>query len=108
MTSDQPTRLWGGRFNGGPADAMAALSASVHFDWRLAPYDIEQTRAHAKVLQAAGLLAADELALVDSALTVIAKAVASGAMVPDARDEDVHTAIEFGREDEAVPVVRAP
>ena len=94
MTSDQPTRLWGGRFNGGPADAMAALSASVHFDWRLAPYDIEQTRAHAKVLQAAGLLAADELALVDSALTVIAAAVASGAMVPDARDEDVHTAIE--------------
>ena len=94
MTSDQPTRLWGGRFNGGPADAMAALSASVHFDWRLAPYDIEQTRAHAKVLQAAGLLAADELALVDSALTVIAAAVVSGAMVPDARDEDVHTAIE--------------
>ena len=94
MTSDQPTRLWGGRFNGGPADAMAALSASVHFDWRLAPYDIEQTRAHAKVLEAAGLLAADELALVDSALTVIAEAVASGAMVPDARDEDVHTAIE--------------
>lgn len=94
MTSDQPTRLWGGRFKGGPADAMAALSASVHFDWRLAPYDIEQTRAHAKVLQAAGLLAADELALVDSALTAIAAAVASGAMVPDARDEDVHTAIE--------------
>ncbi len=94
MTSDQPTRLWGGRFKGGPADAMAALSASVHFDWRLAPYDIEQTRAHAKVLQAAGLLGADELALVDSALTAIAAAVASGAMVPDARDEDVHTAIE--------------
>ncbi|PHX61155.1 MAG: argininosuccinate lyase [Actinobacteria bacterium] len=94
MTSDQPTRLWGGRFKGGPADAMAALSASVHFDWRLAPYDIEQTRAHAKVLQVAGLLAADEFALVDSALTAIATAVASGAMVPDARDEDVHTAIE--------------
>jgi len=94
MTSDQPTRLWGGRFKGGPADAMAALSASVHFDWRLAPYDIEQTRAHAKVLQAAGLLGADELALVDSALTAIAAAVASGAMVPNARDEDVHTAIE--------------
>jgi argininosuccinate lyase len=73
---------------------MAALSASVHFDWRLAPYDIEQTRAHAKVLQAAGLLGTDELALVDSALTAIAAAVASGAMVPDARDEDVHTAIE--------------
>ena len=28
--------LWGGRFAGGPADALAALSKSTHFDWRLA------------------------------------------------------------------------
>ena len=25
--------LWGGRFAGGPAEAMAALSKSTHFDW---------------------------------------------------------------------------
>ena len=25
--------LWGGRFEGGPADALAALSKSTHFDW---------------------------------------------------------------------------
>ena len=29
MTAGEPTRLWGGRFAGGPADAMAALSLSV-------------------------------------------------------------------------------
>ena len=29
--------LWGGRFAGGPADALAELSRSTHFDWRLAP-----------------------------------------------------------------------
>ncbi len=33
-------RLWGGRFADGPAEALEKLSASVHFDWRLAPYDI--------------------------------------------------------------------
>src|SRR5258705_146683 len=33
--SDETLRLWGGRFSAGPADALAALSASVHFDWRL-------------------------------------------------------------------------
>ena len=33
-------RLWGGRFDGGPAEAMFALSRSTHFDWRLAPYDV--------------------------------------------------------------------
>jgi len=26
--------LWGGRFSGGPADALAALSVSTPFDWR--------------------------------------------------------------------------
>lgn len=94
MTGAQPTRLWGGRFQVGPADAMAALSASVQFDWRLAPYDIEQTRAHAGVLHAAGLLTADELTKVVDALAAIAAEVRTGALTPDANDEDVHTAIE--------------
>ena len=36
--------LWGGRFAGGPADALAELSRSTHFDWRLAPYDARALR----------------------------------------------------------------
>ena len=36
----KPTRLWGGRFESGPAEALARLSVSVQFDWRLAPYDL--------------------------------------------------------------------
>ena len=92
----EPTRLWGGRFASGPADAMAALSASVHFDWRLAPYDLRQTAAHARVLNGAGLLSSDELAQVIAALDVLAVDVASGAFQPDPGDEDVHTAIERG------------
>ncbi len=94
MTQAQPTRLWGGRFADGPSDAMAALSRSVHFDWRLAPYDIAQTQAHAKVLHDAKLLTADELALVTNALSALLIQVHSGEVIPDADDEDVHTAIE--------------
>ena len=47
--TDEPakTRLWGGRFTGRPSDALAKLSVSVHFDWRLAPYDLLASRAHA-------------------------------------------------------------
>ncbi len=92
----EPTRLWGGRFERGPAEAMAALSASVHFDWRLAPYDIRQTAAHARVLHGAGLLDAGELASVLEALEALAIDVRSGAFVPTPDDEDVHTAIERG------------
>jgi len=92
----EPTRLWGGRFASGPADAMAALSASVHFDWRLAPYDIRQTAAHARVLHRAGLLSQSELGEVIDSLDGLAADVASGAFVPGPDDEDVHTAIERG------------
>ena len=53
--------LWGGRFSGGPADALAALSVSTHFDWRLARYDIAGSRAHARALAQAGLLDAEQL-----------------------------------------------
>ena len=44
--------LWGGRFNKEPADSLAALSRSVHFDWRLAPYEIEVNLVHLKSLVA--------------------------------------------------------
>ncbi len=92
----QPVQLWGGRFASGPAEAMAALSASTHFDWRLAPYDIAGSRAHARVLHQAKLLTDDELAGMLTALDTLAADVASGAFTPTVADEDVHTALERG------------
>ncbi len=68
MSGNDEVRLWGGRFASGPADAMAALSLSTHFDWRLAPYDLKQTRAHAHVLARAGLLNDDELVRIELAI----------------------------------------
>ena len=88
--------LWGGRFASGPADALAALSKSTQFDWRLAPYDIAGSRAHARVLHKAGLLTEDELTRMIAALDQLEADVASGAFVARADDEDVHTALERG------------
>lgn len=88
--------LWGGRFQGGPADALAALSKSTHFDWRLALYDIAGSKAHAKVLNAAGLLDADELAGMLAALDELEADVRSGAYLPAESDEDVHGSLERG------------
>jgi argininosuccinate lyase len=91
-----PLRLWGGRFEGGPAAALAALSVSVHFDWRLVPYDLLSSRAHARVLHRAGLLDDDELRRMLAALDDLDAACQSGAFVPTVADEDVHTALERG------------
>ncbi|WP_407661432.1 argininosuccinate lyase [Frankia nepalensis] len=89
-----PLRLWGGRFAGGPAEALARLSVSVHFDWRLAPYDLLASKAHARVLHRAGLLDDAELAAMLGALDEVAGDVAAGRFLPTIEDEDVHTALE--------------
>ncbi|RMB57736.1 argininosuccinate lyase [Tessaracoccus antarcticus] len=89
-------RLWGGRFGGGPSEAMFALSKSTQFDWRLALHDIAGSRAHAKALLAAGLLGSDEADAMDAGLAELARRVAAGEFLPAADDEDVHGALERG------------
>lgn len=88
--------LWGGRFAGGPADALAALSKSTQFDWRLAPYDIAGSRAHARVLRARDLLSQQELEGMLAALDRLEADVRSEAFCPADSDEDVHGALERG------------
>jgi argininosuccinate lyase len=73
---------------------MATLSRSTHFDWRLAPYDLAGSRAHAKALHQAGLLTGDELAAMIDGLDALGSEVASGAFEPAETDEDVHGALE--------------
>lgn len=88
--------LWGGRFSGGPSEAMFALSVSTHFDWVLAPYDVLASKAHAKVLHKAGLLSDVDLDTMLSGLTELGEKVASGEFRPALTDEDVHGAMERG------------
>ncbi|MCM2429477.1 argininosuccinate lyase [Streptomyces sp. RKAG337] len=96
MSSNGDVRLWGGRFADGPAEALAKLSASVHFDWRLAPYDIAGSRAHARALHKAGLLTDDELGRMLAGLDQLAADVEAGTITGTIADEDVHTALERG------------
>lgn len=90
------SRLWGGRFGGGPSPELVELSRSTHFDWRLAPYDLAGSRAHARVLHAAGLLADDDLLRMIEGIDALDADVAAGVFVPEPGDEDVHSALERG------------
>ena len=97
--------LWGGRFSGGPSEAMFALSVSTHFDWVLAPYDVLASKAHAKVLNRAGLLSDADLETMLAGLDAIGRDVADGSFGPLPTDEDVHGAMERGLIDRVGPEV---
>jgi argininosuccinate lyase len=73
---------------------MVALSRSTDFDWRLAPYDLAGSQAHAKALHQGGLLTETELAAMIDGLDALASEVGSGAFEPARTDEDVHGALE--------------
>ncbi len=88
--------LWGGRFSDGPADAVFALSRSVHFDWRLAPYDLRSSLAHLKILESSGLLAGDVASKIRGALQELISEVSTGDFTAFESDEDVHSALERG------------
>ena len=88
--------LWGGRFSHGAAEAAFALSRSVDFDWRLAPYDIRSSLAHLSILESSGLLNAGDCGAIRAALKELAADVSGGKFLPIASDEDVHSALERG------------
>ncbi|MGJ4051108.1 argininosuccinate lyase [Corynebacterium macclintockiae] len=97
--------LWGGRFSGGPTEAMAALSKSTHFDWVLAPYDVLASQAHARVLHKANLLSDEDFDILIAGLQKLGKDVADGSFGPEPSDEDVHGAMERGLIDRVGPEV---
>ena len=86
--------LWHGRFADGPADALMALSVSLAFDRRLAPEDIEGSRAHVTMLAEVGLLTDAERDTILTALAAVADELEAESFVFVETDEDIHTAVE--------------
>ena len=70
------------------------MSKSTHFDWRLAPYDILQTMAHAQGLNEAGVINQNQLKKIEATLNSMLKDLQKGKLAPESQDEDVHSALE--------------
>jgi argininosuccinate lyase len=86
--------LWGGRFSNGPAESAAALSRSVHFDYRLAPYDLRSSLAHLSVLNSSGLINNEETKEIAKVIRELMVEVSNGSFGIDESDEDIHSALE--------------
>jgi argininosuccinate lyase len=82
------------RFRQPPDPLFQRLNASIGFDQRLAPYDVEQSRAHARALHTAGILDDEELAQMERGLSTVAQELEAGSFPIEGGDEDIHMAIE--------------
>jgi argininosuccinate lyase len=70
------------------------LNASIGFDRRLWPQDIAQSRAHAKMLAARGIIAEQDRDVLLGGLDAVAEELAAERFPFHADDEDIHMAIE--------------
>ncbi len=92
--SKSPSKPWSGRF-AEPTDALVErFTASVHFDQRLAPYDILGSIAHARMLAKAGVLTKAERDEIVSGLEAIGAEIQAGRFTWSEALEDVHMNIE--------------
>jgi argininosuccinate lyase len=85
---------WSGRFNEPVTDLVRRFTASVAFDRRLAEFDIEGSLAHARMLQAVGILSKADLGSIEKGLAQILAEIRSGEFPWSTELEDVHFNIE--------------
>ncbi len=85
---------WGGRFSAAPADLMLRFSESVSFDRRLAPFDIQGSKAHSAMLAHVGIISKAERDAIHTGLDAILAEVLAGKFEWSTKLEDVHMNIE--------------
>ena len=85
---------WSGRFKEPVSDLVKRFTASVQFDQRLAEFDIDGSLAHARMLQAVGILTKADLAAIEKGMGQIREEIRAGSFPWSIDLEDVHLNIE--------------
>src|SRR3954470_17211451 len=93
-----------GRFTDPQDPLFQALNSSIRFDYRLAPYDLEQSGAHARMLARSGIIGDDDLAELEKGLEAVRAEIDSDTFEVQPDDEDIHMAIERRLTEIAGPV----
>ncbi len=70
------------------------LNDSIGFDWRLGPYDVQQSRAHASMLAGRGIISEQDRDELHRGLAQVERELAEGSFPFEDGDEDIHMAIE--------------
>ncbi len=91
---DRKAEAWSALFSEPMSDLVKRYTSSVFFDKRLWQADIEGSLAHAEMLAAQGVIAAEDHAAIQRGMAQVASEIASGAFEWKLDLEDVHLNIE--------------
>ena len=103
MSASAP-KLWAGRFSQETDALVHEFNASLSFDQRLWPYDIQGSMAHVKMLGECGIIPEAEAETIAAGLETLADDLKSGATTLNPSAEDVHMAVESLLTDRLGPV----
>ncbi|MGR3499523.1 MAG: argininosuccinate lyase [Limimaricola soesokkakensis] len=92
--TESSNAMWGGRFAAGPDAIMEAINASIGYDRRLAPQDIEGSRAHAAMLAAQGIIEPKDAEEIRKGLLTVLSEIEGGSFEFSTALEDIHMNVE--------------
>ncbi|HEV7959803.1 MAG TPA: argininosuccinate lyase [Rhizomicrobium sp.] len=87
-------KMWGGRFESGPAQIMREITPSIDFDKRLAGEDLAGSRAHVRMLAQQGIVTKQDAEAILKGLDQIEREIAEGKFLFKRELEDIHLNIE--------------
>jgi argininosuccinate lyase len=93
-TAGSANTMWGGRFTGGPAEAMEAINPSIGFDRRLFAQDIRASKAHCEMLVAQGIVTAADGQAIQEGLDTVLEEIDGGDFEFKTALEDIHMNVE--------------
>ena len=85
---------WGGRFTEATNALVEEYTASIQYDWRLFPYDIAGSVAHAAMLGKTGIITEREARKIINGLKGILQEITDGKLEFSMELEDIHMNIE--------------
>ncbi|MGA7525221.1 MAG: argininosuccinate lyase [Acidobacteriaceae bacterium] len=92
--TDQPAKMWSGRFRAAPDPQFEAWQRSLPFDGRLLPQEIAASKAHARTIAAAGILTPAELDTTLRGLdAILARLIPAD--LASSQAEDIHHFVEL-------------
>ena len=87
-------RMWGGRFESGPAAIMEEINASIDFDKTLWRQDIRGSRAHVAMLAAQGIVSKADADAITRGLAQVEGEIEAGGFTFARALEDIHMNVE--------------